>query len=46
MYDVVFRVNASGAVVRKRFTSLYRCRIFVNKLKHSNECSLISYPLF
>lgn len=43
---VRFIVVATGAVVDKRFDSYYRCRNFVNKLRHSSKCRLVSYPNF
>lgn len=44
MFRVVFLVKESGAVVEKIFDSPYLCRKFVNKLRHSKRCRLISYP--
>lgn len=46
MLRVVFLVLDSGARVEKVFDSEYLCRKFVNKLKHSKRCRLISYPSF
>lgn len=43
---VRFIVVATGAVVNKHFDSYYRCRNFVNKLRHSSKCRLVSYPNF
>lgn len=43
---VRFIVVATGAVVDKYFDSYYRCRNFVNKLRHSSKCRLVSYPNF
>lgn len=43
MYTVVF-LNERSQRVEKFFDSLYKCWQFVNKLKHSKRCRLISYP--
>ena len=43
--SVVF-INEHGDRVEKTFDSVYLCRKFVNKLKHSKKCVLVSYPLF
>lgn len=43
--SVVF-INERGNRVEKRFDSPYLCRKFVNKLKHSKRCVLVSYPNF
>lgn len=43
--EVVFLVKETGAKVTKVFDSPYRCRLFVNKLKHSKRLSLIAYPI-
>ena len=45
MLEVVF-LNERKVRVVKTFISYYACRLFVNKLKHSKRCTLISYPLF
>lgn len=45
MYKVSF-LNAKKVSVTKTFDSLYKARLFVNKLKRSKTCVLISYPLF
>lgn len=42
--SVVF-INERGDRVEKTFTSAYLCRQFVNKLKHSKKCTLVSYPI-
>lgn len=42
---VVF-LNEKGARVEKEFDSEYLCRKFVNKLRHSKHCQLVSFPLF
>lgn len=46
MYDVEFIVKASGTLVKRSFSSLYKCRAFVNKLMHSKKCTIVSYPIF
>lgn len=46
MYKVSFIVKATNTVVTKTFTSLYKCRLFVNKLNHSKKCTLVSSPVF
>lgn len=46
MLEVIFLVIKSGERVSKIFTSEYECRKFVNKLRHSKSCQLVSYPLF
>lgn len=43
---VTFIVVDSGVTVHKRFDSYYRCRNFVNKLRYSQKCRLVSYPNF
>lgn len=43
MYEVVF-YNADDQRVRKTFTSPYHARIFVQRLRHSKRCRLVSYP--
>lgn len=43
---VVVFLNSSGERVRKEFDSEYLCRKFVNKIRFSKTCKLISYPLF
>lgn len=45
-YNVTFIVNASRQKLTKCFDSPYQARVFVNKLKHSKRCTLVSYPLF
>lgn len=44
MLTVRFIVLATGTVVEKTFDSYYRCRLFINKLRHSSKCRLVSYP--
>lgn len=43
MYTVVF-LNERAQRVEKKFDSLYLCWKFVNKLKFSKTCKLVSYP--
>lgn len=43
-YRVQF-LNERGELVTKEFDSLYKCRLFVNKCKHSKRVTLVSYPL-
>ena len=43
-YEVQF-LNERGDLVKKSFESLYKCRVFVIKCKHSKRVTLISYPL-
>lgn len=43
---VTYIINESKTRVTKTFESAYLCRQFVNKLKRSKKCTLVSYPLF
>ena len=45
MYKVIF-LNEKGTRVEKTFDSPYLARKFVNKLKYSKRCRLVSAPLF
>lgn len=45
-YKVTFFVNQTGAKLTRSFDSEYLAWKFVNKLKYSKRCTLISYPLF
>lgn len=45
MYKVVF-LNEKGIRITKEFQSPYLAEKFVNKIKHSKRCRLISAPLF
>lgn len=45
-YKVTFLVRETGAVVTRTFQEYLPCWKFVNKLKYSKRCRLISYPLF
>lgn len=42
-YRVVF-FSEKGEKLCKGFDSPYLCRKFVNKLRHSRRCTLVSYP--
>lgn len=42
--EVEFKVIATGAVVKRKFDSFWECKKFINKLRHSKKCQLISYP--
>ena len=44
MIEVVFIAN--GKEIKKVFDSAYKCRIFVNKARHSKKISLVSYPSY
>ena len=46
MYEVIYLVLESNTEVTKSFDSEYQARKFVNKLKHSKKCRLLSYPYF
>lgn len=43
--EVVF-LNERGVRCVRVFDSEYLCRKFVNKLRYSKRCRLISYPAF
>lgn len=45
-YNVRFIIKATGVKLTKSFESPYNARQFVNKLKHSKHCVLLSYPNF
>ena len=45
-YNVTFIVRATGEALTKSFDSEYMARQFVNKLRHSKKCALVSYPTF
>lgn len=45
-YKVTFIENGTHRVLLRSFDSEYLCRQFVNKLKHSKRCKLLSCPLF
>ena len=44
-YYVVQFLNERGNLVKKEFDSLYKCRVFVLKCKHSRRVTLVSYPM-
>lgn len=43
---VTYIVNKSGVRLTKGFDSEYLARKFVNKLRKSRVCTLVSYPIF
>ena len=45
-YKVAFRDNRTNRELLRSFDSEYFCRQFVQKLKHSKHCTLLSYPRF
>lgn len=45
-YNVTFIVRNTGVKLTKGFDSEYMARKFVNKLRHSKRCILVSYPTF
>lgn len=45
-YNVRFIIKATGVKLTKSFESPYNARQFVNKLKHSKRCVLLSHPNF
>lgn len=45
-YKVYFLVNATKEKLVRSFDSLYLAEKFVNKLRFSKRCTLISCPLF
>lgn len=45
-FNVTFLVNASREKLTRSFDSQYQARVFINKLRHSKRCTLISYPIF
>ena len=46
LLKVTFIVNATGARLTRVFDSEYLARRFVNKLRFSKKCTLVSYPTF
>lgn len=46
MYEVSFIVLKTNNVVTKKFESEYLARRFINKVKRSKKCRLLSYPYF
>ena len=45
-YNVRYIIAKTGSKLVKSFESKYEARKFVNKMKHSKNCVLLSYPLF
>lgn len=45
-YNVTFIVRETGNKLTKSFDSEYAAYQFVNKLRHSKRCILVSCPLF
>lgn len=45
-YEVVYIVKATGVKLVRSFDDEAACYRFVNKLRHSGKCTLISYPFF
>lgn len=43
---VTYIVNKTGVRLTKGFDSEYLARNFVNKLRKSRVCTLVSYPIF
>lgn len=43
---VRFLVIETDKVVEKKFDSYFLCKKFVNKMRYSKKCRLISYPTF
>lgn len=43
-YEVTF-INARGERLTNKYSSPYQARKFINKLRHSRKCILISYPI-
>lgn len=46
MHTVELFDKTTGKRFKKEFESLFLCRKFVNKCKHSKKLVLISYPYF
>ena len=45
-HNVTYIVKKTGVKLTKSFQSPYLARGFVNKLKRSKDCVLVSYPIF
>ena len=45
-YKVYFLINSTKEHLVRSFDSLYLAKKFVNKLRFSKKCTLISYPIF
>ena len=44
-YSVEYLVNTSNTRLVRVFDSPYQAMKFVNRLRHSKKCTLISYPI-
>lgn len=44
MYKVTYVINDTLAKLTRGFDSPFAARKFVNKLRHSKRCTLVSYP--
>ena len=42
-YKVTFIINKSGDKLTRAFDSEYQMKKFINKLRHSRKCQLVSY---
>lgn len=42
-YKVTFLVHDSNKMVTRDFDSRYKMELFLNKVRHSNKLSLVSY---
>ena len=45
LYSVEYIVHKTNKRLVQRFSSPYLARKFVNRLRHSKKCTLISYPI-
>lgn len=45
-FKVRFLVKSTDKVVEKSFSEYLACKKFVNRVRHSKKCQLLSYPLF
>ena len=45
-YEVTYIVKATGVKLVRSFDDEFACHRFVNKLRHSKKCTLVSYPYF
>lgn len=45
-YKVTYLVNKTQEKLTRGFESEYHARQFVNKLRHSKRCTLVSFPIF
>ena len=43
---VEFEVLETKKIVAKTFANPQQCRNFINRLRHSKKCRLVSYPNF